>query len=56
MKITNWGKEICQKNYEKNFFKKLIFVKKSISIKFSNFFVKFIAVIISLYENVIRGG
>ena len=26
------------------------------SIKFSNFYVKFIAVIISLYENVISGG
>ena len=41
MKITNWTKEIFQKNY----FDQIL-----------DFFVKFIAVIISLYENVIRGG
>ena len=50
MKITNWTEEKCQKNYEE---KNDFLLKKSISNKF---FDKFIAVIISLYKNVIRGG
>ena len=56
MKITKWTEEIFQKNYEKKIVKKWIFCEKITFDQIFEFFVKFIAVIIPLYENVIRGG
>ena len=41
---------------KKKFVKKLIFCEKITFDQIFEFFVKFIAVIIPLYENVIRGG
>ena len=41
---------------KKKFVKKWIFCEKITFDQFFEFFVKFIAVIIPLYENVIRGG
>ena len=50
------GQRNIPKKLWKSFCKKLIFCEKITFDQIFEFFVKFIAVIIPLYENVIRGG
>ena len=49
-------RNIPKKWWKKKLVKKLIFCEKITFGQIFEFFVKFIAVIIPLYENVIRGG